>query len=359
MEKFIWSSDTIIKNRIITHILFWLSFITLFTILATLNTGELKYNIYSYMSLLPSQIIAAYLLNYFQIPMLLFKKKFLWFAISIIISVYFLSAFGRWSIVYLAEPFIRSDFIQESIVEILSDTAYLFSIYFPSVYTYAFIMLIIKILKRRFDEKQRIEILEKEKITNELKFLKAQIQPHFLFNTLNNLYALTLSKSDLAPKVVLKLSELLDFILYHSNEKTIAVSKEIELITGYIELESLRYGKALDLAFVHDVDNNNTQIAPLLLLPAIENAFKHGASTDPKNAKIDVKLTVINGQLIFKVYNNKLKDSIKQKEPSKKGIGNVNLKRQLEIYYPKKHKLRTKETENSYFIELNLDLNEY
>ncbi|WP_299367264.1 sensor histidine kinase [Winogradskyella sp.] len=357
MKKIVRSIDTIFKNRVVTHVLFWLSFITLFTISATLNTGELKYNMYSYIALLPSQIIAAYLLNYFQIPRLLFKKKFIGFAISIVLSIYLLSAFGRWSIVYLAEPFIRSDFTQESIVEILSDTAYLFSIYFPSVYIYAFIMLIIKVLKRRFDEKQRIEILEKEKVVNELKFLKAQIQPHFLFNTLNNLYALTLLKSDLAPKVVLKLSELLDFILYQSDQTSIPLIQEIELINGFIELEALRYGDTLDIVFDHNLDDGKAQIAPLLLLPLVENAFKHGVSSDPIHTRILIDLSVSKRLLRFSVFNSKLKNLLKQKDYNKSGIGNINLRRQLEIYYPNKHNIEVKETSDSYFIELNLDLN--
>ncbi|WP_299440373.1 histidine kinase [uncultured Aquimarina sp.] len=349
--------DRIIQNRKVSHLLFWGSFLLIFTLLASLNSGTLKSHIINYLAMLPSQIIAAYVLNYFQIPNLLLQKKYLLFLGSMIVSIYLLSAFARWSVVYIAEPFIRVDFVQESITEILSDFAYLFSTYFPAVYIYAFMMLIIKAIKDRFEEKHQLEMLLKEKATNELKFLKAQIQPHFLFNTLNNLYALTLSKSDVAPQVVLKLSELLDFILYQSDEASISIQKEIELIQGFIDLESLRYGDSLDLIFNHKADDLNTQIAPLLLLPLVENAFKHGSSGNPNNPKIHIDLSVIDTKLTFKVYNSRLHTiNTIEKPNNKSGIGMSNLKRQLELNYANTYRLDIEDLPDSYSVELFIDL---
>tara|TARA_R110002096_G_C14656612_1_gene727034 strand:- start:1308 stop:2381 length:1074 start_codon:yes stop_codon:yes gene_type:complete len=348
--------DIVIQNRVISHLLFWSFFLIIFVIIASLNSGEIKKQTIIYFSLLPSQMIAAYILNYYQIPRLLLKKDYLLFIVSIILCVYIFSALGRLSVVYIAEPLIREDFTQEPVVEILSDTAHLFSIYFPSVYIYAFIMLIIKLIKNRFEEKHQIEILEKEKATNELKFLKTQIQPHFLFNTLNNLYALTLEKSDLAPEIVLKLSALLDFILYQSDESTISIHKEIELLQGFIDLESLRYGDKLDLVFEHNIDNANTQIAPLVLLPIIENAFKHGSSGNPDHARIHITLTVVNLELHFEVHNTKPKIHLLEVDPNKTGIGTINLKRQLELNYPNKNRLKVEDSLDSYSVKLYLDL---
>lgn len=262
--------DNVLQNRVLSHILFWCSFLVIFTILGVLDSGTFKPNALSNLAMLPSQIAAAYFLNYYQLPKLLLKKRYFLFFVSIFLSIYFLSAFARFNVVHIVEPFFRENFEQETIKEILLDFIYIFSVYCPAVYTYALIMLAVKAIKTRFEEKHQIEILQKEKATSELKFLKAQIQPHFLFNTLNNLYALTLAKSDLAPKVVLKLSELLDFILYQSDQASISIEKEIELIQGFIDLESLRYGNALDVSFEKRVDDLNTQIAPLVLLPLIE-----------------------------------------------------------------------------------------
>ncbi|WP_108804760.1 sensor histidine kinase [Aquimarina sp. Aq107] len=348
--------DNVLQNRVLSHILFWCSFLVIFTILGVLDSGTFKPNALSNLAMLPSQIAAAYFLNYYQLPKLLLKKRYFLFFVSIFLSIYFLSAFARFNVVHIVEPFFRENFEQETIKEILLDFIYIFSVYCPAVYTYALIMLAVKAIKTRFEEKHQIEILQKEKATSELKFLKAQIQPHFLFNTLNNLYALTLAKSDLAPKVVLKLSELLDFILYQSDQASISIEKEIELIQGFIDLESLRYGNALDVSFEKRVDDLNTQIAPLVLLPLIENAFKHGVSSDPKNAKIHIDLLVSGNSIKFKVFNTKLNDSVKQVTNTKSGIGTSNLKRQLEINYPNKYTLEIDEKQDSYFVELLIDL---
>ncbi|WP_405209110.1 sensor histidine kinase [Aquimarina sp. LLG6339-5] len=348
--------DNILQNRILSHILFWCSFLMIFTILGVLDSGTFKPNVLTNLAMLPPQIAAAYFLNYYQLPKLLLKKRYFLFFVSIFFSVYFLSAFARFNVVHIVEPFFRENFEQETIKEILLDFIYIFSVYCPAVYTYALIMLAVKAIKTRFEEKHQIEILQKEKATSELKFLKAQIQPHFLFNTLNNLYALTLAKSDLAPKVVLKLSELLDFILYQSDQASISIEKEIELIQGFIDLESLRYGNALDVSFEKRVDDLNTQIAPLVLLPLIENAFKHGVSSDPKNAKIHIDLLVSGNSIKFKVFNTKLNDFVKQVANTKSGIGTSNLKRQLEINYPNKYTLEIDEKQDSYFVELLIDL---
>lgn len=348
--------DNVLQNRVLSHILFWCSFLVIFTILGVLDSGTFKPNALSNLAMLPSQIAAAYFLNYYQLPKLLLKKRYFLFFVSIFLSVYFLSAFARFNVVHIVEPFFRENFEQETIKEILLDFIYIFSVYCPAVYAYALIMLAVKAIKTRFEEKHQIEILQKEKATSELKFLKAQIQPHFLFNTLNNLYALTLAKSDLAPKVVLKLSELLDFILYQSDQASISIEKEIELIQGFIDLESLRYGNELDVSFEKRVDDLNTQIAPLVLLPLIENAFKHGVSSDPKNAKIHIDLLVSGNSIKFKVFNTKLNDSVKQVTNTKSGIGTSNLKRQLEINYPNKYTLEIDEKQDSYFVELLIDL---
>ena len=249
------SLDSILQNRLTRHLLFWIGLATIFISLASVNTGTIKANVANYLALLPVQMAAAYLLNYYQIPNQLFKKKYLQFFVGLVLSIYVFTALGRLFIIYIAEPFFREDFIQESFTEIVMDAPYLFAVYFPSVYIYALVMILIRAFQNRQKEKHTIEVLQKEKAFNELRFLKAQIQPHFLFNTLNNLYGLTLPKSDLAPEVVLKLSEILDFILYQSNEPRIEIEKELELLNAYIELESLRHGDKLGVTFHHEIDD--------------------------------------------------------------------------------------------------------
>ncbi|WP_350292357.1 histidine kinase [uncultured Croceitalea sp.] len=350
--------DIISQKRQVAHLLFWLGLLFVFMVLATINSGSLLTSALNHLTLLPLQICAAYLLNYYQIPKLLLNKKYLAFSISLLFSIYILSALGRITVIYLVEPFIREDFTQESVKEIFQDTQYLFSAYFPTVYSYALLMLFIKAFKTRFEEKHRIEVLQKEKATNELKFLRAQIQPHFLFNTLNNLYALTLAKSDVAPEVVLKLSEILDFILNQSEKPTILIHKEIELLKAFIELETLRYGNRLNCSFKHEIIHTHTQIAPLLFLPLVENAFKHGTKGLSKNTSVEINLTSTEKMLSFKINNDKNQNANPSAiSSSSSGIGISNLKRQLELNYPDKHNLTITETMTDYTVELTLDLN--
>jgi LytS/YehU family sensor histidine kinase len=326
--------------------------------LATLNSGQFSAELIKYLVLLPTQLTATYILIYVQVPKFSMKKKYLLFFLSLILLGYIFSAMARFSMVHIAEPLFRKDFVQESLLEILSDVYYLLIVYFPSVYGVAFIFLMIHTLKKRTDAQQQIEILQKEKATNELKFLRAQIQPHFLFNTLNNLYALTLTKSDLAPQVVLKLSEMLDFILYQSNQVTISIEKEIELIQGFIDLESLRYGDILKINFEYKTDNALTKISPLILLPFVENAFKHGAAGNNEDPTIDIQLKVENQRLDFRVFNNKPKGFAEQKENISGGIGTQNLKRQLELNYAGEYNLNVQNSNEEYIVSLTLNLNQ-
>ncbi|MEL6559328.1 MAG: histidine kinase [Bacteroidota bacterium] len=349
--------DRVIQNWVLSHLLFWTVFPVVYIILASLNSGNIGDHIINYAVLFPGQFIAAYLFNYYQIPKLLFKRKYVSFIISFILSAYFFSALARLMVVHIAEPFIRADFIQESFTEIFSDPLYLFSVYFPAVYLVVFLMLGVKTIKERFEQRTKMEILEKEKANTELKFLKTQMHPHFLFNTLNNLYALTLTKSDAAPQVVLKLSEMLDFMLYHCDQDSIKVQKEIEVIQSYIELELLRYGNQVDVSFDHSCEKPDIAIAPLILLSFVENAFKHGCSINPKNAKIKIDLSVRESDLHFKVSNSKPIDTnVNPDEKARKGIGSQNAARQLELNYPNKHRLTVTESDKNYLIELMIDL---
>lgn len=349
--------DGILENKAISHTFFWIVYLVFATTLSTMNSGRFTEELIKYLVLLPTQLIATYTLLYIQVPRFSMKKKYTAFFISLIVSGYLFSALARFSMVHIAEPFFRKDFVQESLGEILTDVYYLLIVYFPSVYSVAFILLIIHILKKRTDEQQQIEVLKKEKATNELKFLRAQIQPHFLFNTLNNLYALTLAKSDLAPQVVLKLSEILDFILYQSNQSEISIEKEIELIEGFIELETLRYGDILNVTFDYQTDDSMAKISPLILLPFVENAFKHGAAGNMENPTIDIQLNVDKRKLYFRVDNNKPKVALSKKESMRGGIGTKNLKRQLELNYPNKYALDVQNSDQEYKISLTLDLN--
>jgi LytS/YehU family sensor histidine kinase len=199
-------------------------------------------------------------------------------------------------------------------------------------------------------------MLAREKLEAELNFLKSQVHPHFLFNTLNNLYALTLKKSNKSPDVVLKLSEMLDYMLYQCNEDKISLDKEIKLIENYISLEQLRFSNNVELTFDVEGKTANISIAPMILFPLVENCFKHGISIDTKKGWIKIELSVNQDELTFEVSNSKPPQTIKKQEEVSKGIGLKNVKKRLELIYPDKHKLDIAEKENSFECKLILEL---
>ena len=203
-------------------------------------------------------------------------------------------------------------------------------------------------------QNEKADLITKN-VQTELQFLKNQINPHFLFNTLNNLYALTLKKSDLAPDVVIKLSDMLRYMLYECNEKEVALSKEIKYIQNYIELEKIRLSKNVDIQIKIEGDISKTYIAPLLIIPFIENSFKHGLKYSSSNAYLHFNVNANQNELAFYIENSKANNmagSIRTNTTG--GIGLVNVKKRLELIYPSTHSLKIQESPNSYTIDLKI-----
>ena len=210
----------------------------------------------------------------------------------------------------------------------------------------------IKITKDWLLDRQLIKDKEKQFLETELNFLKSQIQPHFFFNTLNNLYSLTLQKSDKAPEVVLKLSELMSFMLYESNTATVYLSDEINYLRNYIDLEKLRFGNRLLIAFDVCGSPAGLRIPPLLLILFVENSFKHGIRNNIGKTEINACLTIQADSISFSIENPVgIANS-----PVTGGIGLKNVRRRLELLYRDKYKLDTVENEGKYTATLILPL---
>lgn len=207
-----------------------------------------------------------------------------------------------------------------------------------------------------WDKKDRLTTqLQSEKRDAELQFLRAQIHPHFLFNTLNNLYGLALVQSPDTPASILKLSGLLDFMLYECNAEQIPLEKEAELIGHYIELEKLRFGPRLECCFKPLTLPAAVAIAPLLLLPFVENAFKHGANATGEKVFIKIDLHIQPaGILYFQVENSKGVASTSGRQNH--GIGLDNVKKRLALLYPGRHELTIVEGEENYLSTLTIRL---
>jgi len=194
-----------------------------------------------------------------------------------------------------------------------------------------------------FEQWKWIQELKKEKSKTELSLLKTQINPHFFFNTLNNLYALTVKSSPQAPEVILKLSDMMRYTIYDGEKETVKISEEIAYLNNYIELHKIRYRKSVEITFNHNIDTN-LNIPPLLYIILLENAFKHGIETLAENAFIHVNLYDNNDFIYFEIENNFDPNEI----TNSKGIGLQNLKRRLSLLYKQQHELTIDVTNNIY-----------
>jgi len=200
---------------------------------------------------------------------------------------------------------------------------------------------------------QSAQQLRIEKQEAELNYLRSQTNPHFLFNTLNNIYSLAKDKNDLAPESILRLSKMLRYMLYETNGEYVAIEEEVKIIGDYIELEKLRYDDSLLVDFKFNVEDMKQPFPPLLLIPLVENAFKHGVSETRNNPFVDIHLSVINRQLAFFVKNSI--DNIPGQLPVRENIGLPNLRRQLELLY-KNHDLSIEQSESFFAVKLKINL---
>ncbi len=204
-----------------------------------------------------------------------------------------------------------------------------------------------------FDAKKKAN--ENEKLTAELNFLKAQINPHFLFNTLNNLYYLAYSQSPNTTEIIAKLSQMMRYMIYDTNQPKVPLSKEIEYMQNYISLERLRLNNEIPIDFKILGNVNDVWITPLVLITFLENAFKHGVTNSDKQAWVKVEIKVQGSVCIFSVENSKAPRNGKE-TGEKSGIGLQNVQRRLALSYPERYQLKVDETDHSYAIELNLIL---
>jgi sensor histidine kinase YesM len=212
----------------------------------------------------------------------------------------------------------------------------------------------IKLMKSLYLKEQRNLQLQKENAESQLQLLKAQVHPHFLFNTLNNIYSYTQNTSPEASKLVSGLSDLLRFILYECNQPKVPLQKELKMIKDYIELEKVRYGNKLELHVDIPEQTGNLQIAPLLVLPLIENCFKHGTSQILDQPWINLQIIIKENELRMKLLNGKSDQAPVSKSAS--GIGIHNVEKRLELLYPGKYDLTITNDEDVFIVNLRIQL---
>ncbi|MBU1822650.1 MAG: sensor histidine kinase [Bacteroidetes bacterium] len=225
---------------------------------------------------------------------------------------------------------------------------------FSMVYTYLIYALSVKLFKDLVVQRTRGAHLEKENIQLEFDFLKAQVNPHFLFNTLNNIYSFSIQAPDRVPGTLLKLADLMRYTLYQTEAPLVPLSQELSFLRSYVELQRIRHEDDTPLSFeVHGTPGTLT-IAPLLLIVFVENAFKHGPQASAQRGWVRIRATVENGQLRFEVSNSTHAPAEQTEERG--GVGLTNAQRRLNLLYPDRHQLTRKQEADSYHVLLLLDL---
>lgn len=344
-------------QRILRHSIFWIAYLLLQTYI------EFAWISHSFESMLPWERFLMALneeaiqltikiplvyLSFYIINQYAISNKYYFKAVILLLVILTLSIIAhRYLVVKFLLPYIYK--------EVKTEEPFLLTRIISSFIDLVFLIGIANAIKQfsyQLELRDREKNLIKEKLEAELHLLKTQTNPHFLFNTLNNIYALARKNSSQTADVVMKLSKLLRFMLYESSKNRIPLAQEIKLIQDYVELERIRYSNRLSVNFTIDVENELSEITPLILLPLIENAFKHGASESRFDSFINISLTVKNDNLLFIVENSK--DPNEETEVIE-NIGLKNLRRQLELLYHK-YELKLNNEHLKFTVELSIDL---
>jgi hypothetical protein len=307
--------------------------------------------------LMPIAICTTYLINYFLIPRYLLQKRYFRFACYFVFTLV-LSVWGEMLVIVLSYIAL-ADYRYSNMAPLTANIFFLV----VGLYFVVFFSTSVKLLKYWYQGQQHISELRSKQLESalklreaELQLLKGQIHPHFLFNTLNNLYGLALEKSDLMPDAILRLSGLLDALLYRSQDQLVPLATELKLIEDYVSLEKLRFEDRLQLQWQIQGAVDAYAIAPFLLFPFLENAFKHGFAENTGLLELLVEARVENDQLLFKVVNSVMPASAPANLSSAGGIGLKNVRRRLELQYPQKHSLKIMPRDTHYQVLLELVL---
>ncbi|MCF8244354.1 MAG: histidine kinase [Saprospiraceae bacterium] len=338
------------QNRPLQHLLFWaVSFYVLARLFAysdELATVDIIYTFLFHLSIL----LAVYVNLIWLIPAFLTTKKYGLYFLLLVVIVFCSIGFNLLTFNYLSDHIFPG---------------YYFIAYYgfweisQFIVAYIVITSLIKLSKgwfRYLETKDELQRLETEKKTAELSALKSQVNPHFLFNSLNNLYSLALDNDERTPGIILMLSQTMRYLLYESNADFVPLEKEVEHLQNYVEMQRLRVGEKARISFEVMGDTTNKQVAPLLFLPLVENGFKHGVKGETEGAFIKMLLQVLDNQLVFKTENNKGEVDDIEKNSTTGGVGLQNLRRRLDLLYPNKHHLEITDGIGTFTVVLKIDL---
>jgi len=343
-------SHTTNRLRVGLHILFWICYLVYEALIWGMVDGEYIQRLAFSSVELPVKVIATYLTLHYLIDKLLLPRKYTLFIVSLTLSMIAFGIVLRILDYYTVYPTFYPAGLH---LPVFYFPKILISIF--SIYSVVAIVASYHLGKHWHDHQLAAQRLQKEQLESELKLLKSQINPHFLFNTLNNLYVLALNQSNRTPETIHKLSELMSYMLYDSNQPEVSLKKELYYIENYIALEKLRYEARLDISLNVYTDIEGIMIAPLMILPFVENCFKHGVSKQIDHSWIRIDISSNDSTLVVKVENNKNAEAMKTMKPVS-GIGLQNVRKRLALIYPERHQLDILDEEESYLVVLRLEI---
>ena len=315
-------------SRVLMHMAFWVGVLLFYLYFFGVGSKNFNYVLSFSLFLMPITMITTYVSIYKLIPDFLVTKQYIRFVLyslyTVIISSYLIVLSIFYGLIYL------SHFKTKNMAPISKNLIFIMiAVYLVTIVVSAFKLLKINLNTAKKTRRLETKVLETQlKLKEqELQYLKMQIHPHFLFNTLNTLYGFALKKADETPEIIIKLSNLLDYLLYQIDKPFVLIEDEINHIKDYIDLEQMRFNDSLNITFQTYGNCTHFKIAPMLLLPFVENSFKHG-SLKNNVLTINIQLTCYDNSLEFNIEN-----TILQEEHEDKGIGLTNIKKRLNLLY--------------------------
>lgn len=335
-------------TRLLLHILFWVVYILFFFIQGALFKDGYSWENLASLSLTAMvDILAAYFTVYYLLPKFLFTKKYIQFSILFLLSAAAAIILQRILLYYISYPIIYG-----GISDKMSSFWRINPFYtFFDIYTVVGLFTSIKLLKYWYKNQQIKTELESKNKTSELALLRSQLNPHFLFNTLNNIDSLILTNPEKASDSIIKLSDILRFMIYDITD-IISLEKEINYLKSYNSLQKLRFKDPKFVKFTIEGNCVGKTIAPMLFIPFVENAFKHGLK-NVKSPGIDIKLKCEKNSINFEVVNY-IDENLEFSKDKTPGIGLANTKRRLELLYPGKHEFSIKRNNGNYIASLKI-----
>lgn len=316
-------------KRILLHLLFWAFYVAFFGLFFGKYGKNINLHLLETSVMLPLIMLATYTTIYGILPYYLRTQKLL---VALLALIFLLGSVTLGERIFLrlinGLPVTADSLFGITYIYLMLETNFMVGI--------AFAIRFYKIWIKQQEEKH---LIEKKNLENELNLLRTQLHPHFLFNTMNNLYALSLENTTKTSEGIAKISDLLRAVLYECNEREILLDKEITLVRNYIDLEKMRYGNRLQLDFSVTGNTADWSIAPMVLFTFVENCFKHGCSLDPEKPFVRISLDANEKAMTFVVSNTAPKLEKVRSSKQGGGIGLNNVKKRLEILYPQKYEL--------------------